>query len=431
MDDSDFEVSVGMSRKWDAREAGREVARNTIRKLKRPPDFFLLFSTIHYENNGGFKEFLNGVWDVLPEGIPLVGGTVAGFMNPDGCYTRGASALAVSYPYMDVAIGVGKGTKKTPKRAARKCANNINKELSASIYKNKFLFNIMAGARVPKLPFIGKRKAIKSNLLGKIMVIGFRMSNDLFGFGMGKEEFLIEELSKQLKNYHILGLSSTDNNQIMDYFQFHNKNVVHESVLGVGISTNLSVDILTTHGHIPFTNPLKIKFNPFFKTAVNKINGKPATEKIIEITNWSKKYLDEEIHRRSFYYPVLYVKDDEKTPATMGAFFGQNVILTHLVRDCDEIQLAYAFGRNLLDSAEKNIESYSDIKNDIKLPLIVSCGIRLNALGNKVYVIHKMLSKFFRNKPFLVLYGSGENSYKPGGSPKHINESFNTAVLGA
>ena len=56
-----------MSRKWDALEAGREVARNTIKKLKTPPDFFLLFSTIHYEKHGGFQEFLNGVCDILPE----------------------------------------------------------------------------------------------------------------------------------------------------------------------------------------------------------------------------------------------------------------------------------------------------------------------------------------------------------------------------
>ena len=82
--ESKLKASVGLSRKWDAREAGREVARNTIEKLSHPPNFLLLFSTIHYEKHGGFEEFLNGVWDVLPEGTPLVGGTVAGFMNKNG-----------------------------------------------------------------------------------------------------------------------------------------------------------------------------------------------------------------------------------------------------------------------------------------------------------------------------------------------------------
>ena len=48
-----------------------KVARTAIEKLSRPPDFFLLFSTIHYEKHGGFEEFLAGVWDVLPKGTPL------------------------------------------------------------------------------------------------------------------------------------------------------------------------------------------------------------------------------------------------------------------------------------------------------------------------------------------------------------------------
>ena len=85
MFESDFEAAVGMSRKWDAREAGREVAQSTIEKLNHPPKFLILFSTIHYEKHGGFEEFLNGVWDILPKETVLVGGTVAGFINKYGC----------------------------------------------------------------------------------------------------------------------------------------------------------------------------------------------------------------------------------------------------------------------------------------------------------------------------------------------------------
>ncbi len=37
---SKLEATIGLSRKWDAREAGREVARSAITDLKRPPDIF-------------------------------------------------------------------------------------------------------------------------------------------------------------------------------------------------------------------------------------------------------------------------------------------------------------------------------------------------------------------------------------------------------
>jgi len=46
MKKTEVDAAVGMTRKWDAREAGREVARSTIKQLNSPPNFFLLFSTI-------------------------------------------------------------------------------------------------------------------------------------------------------------------------------------------------------------------------------------------------------------------------------------------------------------------------------------------------------------------------------------------------
>ena len=95
--EGEFSAAVGLSREWDARKAGREVASDALAKLNgKKPDVFILFSTIHYEKYGGFKEFLAGIWEILPKGTPLVGGTVAGFINNQGCFTRGASALAIS-----------------------------------------------------------------------------------------------------------------------------------------------------------------------------------------------------------------------------------------------------------------------------------------------------------------------------------------------
>jgi len=42
----EFRAAVGLSREWNARKAGREVARDTLERLGTDPDFFLLFSTI-------------------------------------------------------------------------------------------------------------------------------------------------------------------------------------------------------------------------------------------------------------------------------------------------------------------------------------------------------------------------------------------------
>ena len=165
MIESKLEASIGMSRKWDAYKAGQEVARLTIKKLNSPPNFFLLFSTIHLEKHGGFQEFLNGVWNVLPKGTPLIGGTVAGFINSNGSFTRGAVGLAIAYPNMDIATGIGRYTKRNPKRAASKCAEMIKEGLKKSKYENKFLFEIISGPIFPSMPFFGEFRIIKNKYL--------------------------------------------------------------------------------------------------------------------------------------------------------------------------------------------------------------------------------------------------------------------------
>ncbi|RLF38472.1 MAG: hypothetical protein DRN00_04060, partial [Thermoplasmata archaeon] len=110
----ELKAGVGLSRKWDAREAGREVAETALEKLDgEKPKFFLLFSTIHYEKYGGFQELLNGVWEVLPEGTPLIGGTVAGFMIPEGVYSRGVTGVVFGGAF--TAQGTfSRGTRKKP-----------------------------------------------------------------------------------------------------------------------------------------------------------------------------------------------------------------------------------------------------------------------------------------------------------------------------
>lgn len=203
---SEFKAAVGLSRKWNAREAGREVAADTLQKLGKgiKPNFILLFSTIHYEKHGGFHEFLNGVWDVLPEGTPLIGGTVAGFINPQGCYTRGTTALAVNYPNMDVAIGIGKDTKKGPQQSAKQCANMITEKLKNSTYNNNFIFELISGTTI-FFPYIGLIKIIKSRPIGELIIKVLPSLTFAFGGGLGKEEVILEHLVKNLPEYTLLG----------------------------------------------------------------------------------------------------------------------------------------------------------------------------------------------------------------------------------
>ena len=248
MIENNLEAAVGMSRKWDAREAGVEVARDTIMKLNSPPDFFLLFSTIHYEKKGGFEEFINGVRSVLPENTPLVGGTVVGFANNYGNYTRGTSALAVSYPNMDVVLGLGNNTKRNPTKAVKQCTDMIENGFKNSEYKQKFLLNCVSGPGAMKIPGQGYKKVIDSGFTSKFVMQAFGLSQYLLQKGFGREDEIFEELVKKFPEYYmLLGTSMDDYKGLSDY-QFFNDKILTNSIVNLGISTDLNLDVYTNHG---------------------------------------------------------------------------------------------------------------------------------------------------------------------------------------
>ena len=232
----ELKAGVGLSRKWDAREAGREVALSALEKLDgENPKFFLLFSTIHYEKYGGFQELLNGIWDVLPEGTPLIGGTVAGFMNNYGCFTRGATALAVSYPNIDVAIGVGHNTKRDPAGAVRSACDQLREE--SGKYANNFIIEIVATAVIPKLPRVGQKNVILSKKVGDTFVKLLPAMGRL-GYGFDRADEIIELLSKKISDRTIIGGCTMDDNKFLGNYQFIGKKIEENSLALLNISSD-------------------------------------------------------------------------------------------------------------------------------------------------------------------------------------------------
>ena len=116
-------------------ENGEDVAREISGKIKTKipaPKFILLFSTIDYKDE--FKQILRGIKTEFPDS-PLIGGTVTGLMTHEGCFTRGVAALAVHSPQMDVAVGVGHATKRSPQKAGEECAKAVRRGLEKSKYR--------------------------------------------------------------------------------------------------------------------------------------------------------------------------------------------------------------------------------------------------------------------------------------------------------
>ena len=417
-----------MSRKWDARDAGREVAETAIQHLSRPPDFFLLFSTIHYEKNGGFQEFLAGVWDVLPKGTPLIGGTVTGFMNNYGCFSRGASALSVSSSTMDVAVGVGKNTKRSPAKAAKQSAEMIQDSLKKSPFKNRFLLNFISAAVMPSIPGVGQKKYIRSGFVSKFALQALGLSQTLVQKGLGREDEIFEETVQQLPEYQMILGTSMDDYKGMRNYQFFNDTVLTNAVVNLGIATDLDLDVFTTHGMKKTDLHFTITKIGAGNHAICKINDKPAVPELLRLLQWPEDFLSEEsmIHT-ILYYPISLRRHGREVPVVMPVILKDSIVVPCIIDD-GEVSILTVSGKDLINAVKENLQYFDKIQPEFGL--FSACMTILQTLGHRTNIIQETLQQYFKEKSFLLFYNAGEGTYSPTKDITYANMSFNTAIFG-
>lgn len=425
---SEIETAIGMSRKWDAREAGREVAETAIQKLTRPPDFFLLFSTIHYEKNGGFQQFLAGVWDVLPKDTPLIGGTVTGFMNNYGCFSHGASALAVSHSNMDVAVGVGKNSKRNPHRAARQSAEMIQNGLKNSPYTNKFLLNFISGPVMPSIPGVGQKKYIRSGFVSKFALQALGLSQALMQKGLGREDEIFEKTVQQLQDYHMILGTSMDDYKGMKNYQFFNETILTNAVVNLGIATDLDLGVYTTHGMKPTDIHFTITKLGAQHHAICEINNKPAVPEFLRLLKWPEGFLTEETMLHTIlYYPISLRRLSREVPVVSPLILKDSILVPCVIDD-GEVSILTVSGKDLIDAVKENLRHFGDIQPEFGL--FSTCMTILQTLGHKTNLIQEELHKYFKDKSFLLFYSAGEGTYSREKDITYANMSFNTAIFG-
>lgn len=355
-----------------------------------------------------------------------MGGTVVGFMNNYGCYTHGATALAVSYPHMDVAIGYGKNTKRNPKKAALQCTNMIKKQLMNSKYKNKFLFNLVSGASVMRIPGQGEKKVVESGLVSKFAQLTFNTTQYLLQKGFGREDEVFAEIIDIMPEYSMILGTTMDDYRALRNYQFFNKKVITNAVLNLGIITNLDINTCTSHG-------MKKTDKKFELTKVNKyiikeINYKSARQELIRILNFPEKFLtDEKILRIIPYYPISIKKEEREIPLVMPGILGNSVLVPSIV-NIGEASILTVTGTDIVNSINKNLlDSCSIIPNFI---IFSSCMTIIDTLGAKINIFREKIIDKFDYLPFIMIFSAGEGTYSQLTGINYANMSVNSATFG-
>jgi len=419
---SELKAGVGLSRKWDAREAGREVAETALEKLDgEKPKFFLLFSTIHYEKYGGFQELLNGVWEVLPEGTPLIGGTVVGFMNGSGNFTRGVSSMALSYPDMDVSVGVGQDTKKNPEKAAKDCASMLQRGLHHSVFENQFVFQLVSGPTVPSFPGVGSSFVLNGKFKGSLATKLMETSTKKFQRGIGREEEVLYRMSKLFENSYIMSASSSDDMRLSRNYQFIGKKIYTNSIVALAVRSDVKLRLKYGHGFYKLSEEkLKITDATFGGKIIKKINGKDAIKEFIRKIGWFEDTLDERLHRKTFFFPLGWeYPDGTLAPAAIGAILGGGFSFSYGMNS-KELYVLTATGESIINSMRKCVSK------DAETAVGMCCCANLATIGKDIYLFQKETSEYLDD--FLIIFTMGEGVYLPNESiPKFFNEA--TAIL--
>lgn len=418
MDGNGMNASVGMSRKWDAREAGREAALSTIETLNGKPDFFMLYSTIHYEKYGGFEELLKGVWEVLPEGTPLVGGTVSGFMNNQGCFTRGVSSLAVSSSNLDVNVAYGKDTKKNPQKAIDTVYSQIGANKK---YPNNAIIEILPTAVIPKLPGIGQKNVIISKSMGNNFIKLLPAMTKL-NYGFDRADEILDMLSEKFHDDIIIGGCTMDDNKMLKNFQFYNSEVIENSLVLLSMSSPMNIHSETILGYKVLDKEFHVNAISKDEHVIRELDGTGARSALFEKLNLSIDEIDSvyNLYKNAFYYPLGFKKDNVWHAGMIGLIYGENLIFANKIKEENLTLLSLS-----IEEIYKNMAQSINTMSTKNPHCIIgfSCETFIETLGKNIFKIQDLFMKL--NTPFLIPFVAGESIYTPELGSHHLYESMN------
>jgi hypothetical protein len=417
----DLKACVEMSRLWEAREVADELTAK-IKKTVPNPKFLLLFGTIDYENK--FKDILSGLAAGF-EKTPLVGGTVAGFITSEGCYTRGMAAMAVDYPNMDVVVGVGHNTKRSPEKAGAECAKQIKEKLKASKWKNGFLFSFIAGLDIPKMPGVSG-PVIKSGTMSKIVKSGMGITQFLMQKSVGREEEVLDQITRELPDFGLIHGSTIDNVKMKSNYQFAGSSVMMNTVVCLGIKTDLNFSSEFSNGAKAQTKFVVTEISKN-NQIVSRINGQSAPSEFARLLKKPEDLIFESKYyiKRFPYFPCGMYQSDKLLLRAFAMVMSDSMLSMSRVHSGDLFTVSIT-GRNMIDSAKDTLSSLGKAPD---FGFAVECAIRLMTLGSNIEGIRSNMKAFFKGKPFLLIYASGEGLKKPNHEYVYMNESFAVTVF--
>ncbi len=254
-----IKVGVGKNNQTDAFMAGAEATKTALEQAGGKANLIMVFSSVSFDQ----KRMLDGVMSVS-EKIPLVGCSSSGEITTEGPVSQHIAAMALNSENLNLTIGIGKGTEKDSFKAGAMAAKEVKKKAKGKISLFLMLLDGLAENGAAAV------RGIQS-------VLG--------------------------KNFPIIGGSAGDDFLFKKTYQYHDGEILTNSIIGIGLSGNFSYGIGVRHGWESIGLPMKVTKAKGAKLI--EINNRPALS-IYEdyFGKKSEELIKEPIAKMAYTYPL-------------------------------------------------------------------------------------------------------------------------------
>lgn len=413
-----LQVNIAVSRQKDGLSVAEDLIEKT-NKCDEQPKALFLFSTIHYESE--FDNILSSLRNCFSE-IPLIGGSVSGFMTHDGCFTRGVVLLCLYGDKLEVETAIGHNTKKNPRKAVKKVMKSLRDQPK---YKNNIVVEFAPTAVIPNIPGLGQKNVILSSAIGNQLVKTIPLMTKL-NYGFDRADEILDYLAEAYPDRLVIGGCTMDDNKMLGSFQFCNDQITKHSLVAMNVSFPHTVGFETIQGCKPLDKTFHITELSADKHVIKKLNGKSARKHLfdelnIEITEPKRTH---QLFKKSFYYPLGFKENGIWHSVVIGIIYGDSLIGGSQIKEKDLTLLSLSVG-SIYQNIRKHLEHIC--KKDISLLFGFACETFLETLGGRMYHIHEEFEKL--KAPFLVVFLSGESFSHPDYGSHHLYESLNLFTI--
>ncbi|MBL7131499.1 MAG: FIST C-terminal domain-containing protein [Candidatus Omnitrophica bacterium] len=367
-------IGTGFSAHNNPLEAAKIASSQAQRQIhQKKPNLVLVFTSIHFQS----KKLLEGICYVFGKDVNILGCTGSGIITESGVYKYGVTVMAISSTKIKFGIGaIPEINKGNPRESGEKFARSALKKIGTITREISLIFS---DGLIEK---------------GSELLLGIK---DVLG-----------------RSFPIIGGSAADNLRFFKTYQYFNREILNNALIGTILSGEGVFGYGLRHGWRPLGRPHIVTRS--FGNVIKEIEGEPAVE---IYKNYFKKSLDEIkslLIQISILYPLgIYLSEEEEYLLRNVIRIDDDggIVCQGDIPEGSEIRIMMGTQESALQAAKQATwEAKNVLKNTPLLGAIVFESVsRIKLLGHRVNEEINIIKNILGEKiPFIGVCTFGEQA---------------------